>query len=79
MVKERLPYLAYLLRLWAVRGEGQVSWRASLERIPDGDRNGFADLRDLLGYLERAMAGTEDASAQPTNDGSAQWDQGERC
>ncbi len=53
-------YLAYLLRLWRMRGEGAAGWRASLARPGSGERHGFADLDDLFLFLRRQTgAGAE--------------------
>jgi hypothetical protein len=44
-------YLAYMLRLWQVDGEGQLTWRASLESPHTGERHGFASLEALFAFL----------------------------
>lgn len=43
-------YVAYLLRLWQENPEG--TWRALLENPNSGERVGFADLAELVAYLE---------------------------
>ena len=43
---------SYLLRLWPQQTDKGIQWRASLQNIPDGERIGFADLVDLIIYLE---------------------------
>ena len=43
---------AYLLRLWPQRSKTETNWRFSLQAVPDGERIGFADLVELLIYLE---------------------------
>jgi hypothetical protein len=48
-------YLAFLLRLWRVDGEGQGTWRASLEDAHSGERHGFGDLPALQGFLETLL------------------------
>jgi hypothetical protein len=51
MAKQR-RYLSYLLRLWQTSdGEKQV-WRASLESPGAGERQGFASLEALFGFLQ---------------------------
>ena len=40
-------YLAYLLRLWWMSGEGAAGWRASLARPGSDERHGFANLDNL--------------------------------
>ncbi len=54
-------YLAYMLRLWQVGGEGQATWRASLESPHTGERHGFASLEALVAFLEeQTQAGRSD-------------------
>jgi hypothetical protein len=48
-------YLAYLLRLWQVGGEGEPAWRASLESASSGERHGFASPEALFAFLEERM------------------------
>jgi hypothetical protein len=56
LVRERTrPYLAYLLRLWQVRDEGQTGWRASVENVHTGERLGFASLTELWAFLEKEI------------------------
>jgi hypothetical protein len=45
-------YLAYMLRLWQVDRQGQPEWRASLESPHTGERLGFADVAQLLAFLQ---------------------------
>ena len=45
-------YLAYMLRLWQVDRQGQPEWRASLESPHTGERLGFADVSQLLDFLQ---------------------------
>jgi hypothetical protein len=52
MPAEQQRYLSYLLRLWQTsNGERQI-WRASLESPGTGERQGFASLEDLFGFLQ---------------------------
>ena len=51
MAGRERPYLAYLLRLWLVEGDGPV-WRASLENPTTAERHGFASLGQLFSFLE---------------------------
>ena len=46
-------YQAYLLRCWAETLAETVIWRFSLEAIPNGKRIGFAELADVLSFLDR--------------------------
>ncbi len=47
--------MAYLLRLWQVRCEEGLAWRASLESARSGERLGFASLDQLFGFLRERM------------------------
>jgi hypothetical protein len=51
MSEPRRRYLAYLLRLWQVRCEKGLAWRASLESARAGERRGFASLDELFDFL----------------------------
>ena len=61
-------YHAYLLRFWQERGRDlarMVVWRFSLEDPHTGERRGFANMKELLAFLEERMApGLEDSPAQ---------------
>jgi hypothetical protein len=50
-------YRAYLLRLWQVQTEQGLTWRASLEAIPSGERRAFASLEALVAYLGEETTG----------------------
>lgn len=50
-MNERPRYLAFLLRLWQVRADKEMIWRASLESPHTGKRHGFANLDTLLEFL----------------------------
>jgi hypothetical protein len=54
-------YLAYLLRLWRMRGEGSAGWRASLASPGDGEQHGFASLDELFLFLRRRTGTESDA------------------
>ena len=47
-----LRYFSYLLRLWQTDDQGRAVWRASLESPGTRERLGFANLDDLLKFLE---------------------------
>ncbi len=51
MAKKQTRYLAYLLRLWRVSGEGTPAWRASLQSPQTRERRGFASLDDLFDFI----------------------------
>ena len=55
MTTQPRRYMAYLVRLWQVNGEGQPAWRASIEDPHTGERRGFADLPGLFAFLEEQM------------------------
>lgn len=42
---------SYLLRLWPVDGDGRTYWRASLQDVASGRRQGFENLENLFAYL----------------------------
>ncbi len=63
MASEPRRYLAYLLRLWHVTGsDGVPAWRASLEEVHTGARQGFGSLEQLLAYL------LEETTGMPSHD-----------
>ncbi len=45
-------YLSYLLRLWETSDGEKGIWRASLESPGSQQRQGFASLKELFGFLE---------------------------
>jgi len=51
MTTKQPIYLSFLIRLW--REEGTQKWRAMAINPHTGERKGFADLRDLLDFLEQ--------------------------
>ena len=55
-------YHAYLLRLWRVKYQGQIQWRASLESPHTGERQSFASLDQLFAFL------SERCESQPPGD-----------
>jgi hypothetical protein len=62
MSREERRYLSYLLRLWQVRSEGELVWRASLESAHTGERQGFANLDDLCDFLRRQTDAVSNAN-----------------
>jgi hypothetical protein len=44
-------YLSYLLRLWQTSDGARQVWRASLETPGTGERQGFANLKDLFNFI----------------------------
>jgi hypothetical protein len=51
MTTQEPRYLAYMLRLWQVRDNDEMMWRASLEDPHTGERRGFASLEMLVAFL----------------------------
>jgi hypothetical protein len=52
MNRDKRAYQSYLIRLWQVRGDDAVLWRASLENPLTGECHGFASLKALFEFLE---------------------------
>jgi hypothetical protein len=46
-------YLSFLLRLWRVDDGQAKAWRASLQNALTGQRQGFADLVQLMAFLRQ--------------------------
>jgi hypothetical protein len=44
-------YQAYLLRVWPVRLNGDVTWRASLQCVSSKERRGFESMDALFAFL----------------------------
>jgi hypothetical protein len=66
-------YISYLLRLWQVKSEGELVWRASLESSRTGQRQGFASLEAMVTFLEQAIGhGAPDAPSAGNGGGEAQ-------
>ncbi len=60
---EKTTYFSFLLRLWLVRQNGHISWRASLENPQTKQEQFFNCLEDLilfLGQLDQGIEGWED-------------------
>lgn len=61
--------MAFLLRLWCVKDEDGVVWRASLEDAHTGERKGFADVQSLFAFLnERTQRTMSDESYGSVSD-----------
>lgn len=45
-----------MLRIWSVRNDQKILWRASMENAQTGERRVFADLDDLFEYLQSQAA-----------------------
>ncbi|OGO42302.1 MAG: hypothetical protein A2W36_00235 [Chloroflexi bacterium RBG_16_58_14] len=51
----RNGYLAYLVRLWQVNQNGDLTWRAYLEDAHSGESRGFTSLDGLFGFLRQRV------------------------
>jgi hypothetical protein len=51
--EQQTDYLAYLLRLWRMSGEGVTGWRVSIESPGGHERQLFASLDSLFSFLRR--------------------------
>ena len=60
-------YRSYLLRLWRVEDDGG-NWRALLEEVETGKRQGFANLEKLIEFLEE-MDKTEKQTGKEVGNG----------
>ncbi len=71
MREERAGFRSYLLRIWPVDLNGQIRWRASLQDVVTGERQGFDGLEPLLDYLrmetERWATGASYLRRSPPN------------
>ncbi len=67
MNNKHLPnsYHAYLLRYWA---ETDATWRFSLEAAQSGEQIGFADLSQLVAFLQEQMVQAEEKNPDPIGD-----------
>jgi len=66
MTEDQRTYQAYLLRLWRVNSGRSTIWHASLEDPQTGARQGFADLKGLLAFLEEETRERNQPSAPPS-------------
>jgi hypothetical protein len=64
MSKLQQHYLSYLLRLWQT--DSKFTWRASLEDL-NGERQGFASLKELFDYLQTQTRLNDDEEAPEDN------------
>jgi hypothetical protein len=58
MSQKASRYLSYLLRLWQTSDGTSQVWRASLESSDSRKRYSFADLRQLMAFLEHQTGET---------------------
>ena len=64
MTTQEPRYLAYMLRLWQVRDNEEMLWRASLEDPHTGERRGFASLEMLCAFLQEQTRDDENQTSQ---------------
>ena len=70
MTTQEPRYLAYMLRLWQVRDNEEMLWRASLEDARTSERRGFASLEMLVAFLrEQVRAGDDSKSCEGWSQG----------
>jgi len=57
-------YHSYLLRLWSVKEDNILVWRASLEEASTGEKKAFKNLDELCQYLKSktAVSGKKESS-----------------
>ena len=60
MSAQRPGYVAYLLRLWQAQDVEGLCWRASLQDVRSGERQGFASLEALFEFLRAQTEGASD-------------------
>ena len=65
MPEEKPGYLAFMLRLWRSKTNGENYWRASLEQVDSGERIGFICLTDLIHYLEQLTGAPDSRETKP--------------
>ncbi len=64
-MKQPTHYLSFLLRLWQTQDRGHIIWRASLESPQTGERQGFANLEELMVFLQKQTANQENGGSKP--------------
>ena len=57
--KNGTTYCAFVLRCWEEKSQEEVFWRFSLECISEQRRMGFADLSELIQFLQEVTASQE--------------------
>jgi len=56
---EKLTYHSFLFRLWLVRQNSHLTWRASLENPHTGQEQLFFSLEDLINFLQQLVQNIE--------------------
>ena len=65
MGSEQRQYVAYLLRLWQVTSAGRRVWRASLQTVHMGERQGFASVAQLIAFLQEQTRSPDQGKPDP--------------
>jgi hypothetical protein len=47
--------MVFLIHIWPVEEEGKPAWRASLESVQTGERQGFASPEDLFAFIKKQL------------------------
>ncbi len=55
MAKKEPRHLAFLIKLWQVRSEGQMVWRGSLDDAHSGEKKGFGDPASIFAFLQEKL------------------------
>ena len=59
MTKQR-RYLSYLLRMWQTSDGEEMVWRASVQSPDSKEQHGFANLEELMRFLQEQADHTND-------------------
>ncbi len=62
MASEQRQYVAYLLRLWQITSTEGPVWRATLQDVHTGERQGFASMAQVIAFLEAQTGGAVGAA-----------------
>ncbi len=68
MGNRKRRHISYLLRLWQVKSEDELVWRASLESPHTRERRGFPSLAELFAFLERETGNVVPVDPSPRSD-----------
>jgi hypothetical protein len=68
MSEEKPDYRSYLLRLWKVGEIEGMEWRASIQSVQGGERQGFAGLEGLFDFLRRQVLEPPSDDAEENGD-----------
>lgn len=66
MTTQEPRYLAYLLRRWQVRDNGEMLWCALPEDAHTGERYGFASLERLFSFLREQTCTDDNQTSKVT-------------